>query len=134
MSAGSLISTTGLLQRYSGAESLHATDAMEHVRALDHPKLGFQLAAAVFSLPRAMQTWSLLIFPMQVILAAISMKSSCSLLVMCTVGFVIMCILLATAVTLASDYRQYDEGSSWWGKLLPGCHHLRGLDPDASPV
>jgi hypothetical protein len=78
----------------------------DHVRALQHPTHGYQLAAAMLALPRAFQTWSLLGFGAQLILSAMDLADSTLVLVVCAASAFILILLSAMASILSREPTQ----------------------------
>jgi hypothetical protein len=67
---GGLLTNALLHSRYSGAHELHAADVTDHVRNLDHETHGYQPSGALFAIPRAMQTYSLILLFAQLAFAS----------------------------------------------------------------
>jgi hypothetical protein len=96
----SMLSSALLLQRYAGTQKLHAANVTDHVRELDHSSLGYYPSAALYSLPRALQTWALLAFFIQLVLMILppcSLMPACAIFTFALLSFFIISAVLSVA-------------------------------------
>ncbi|KAI0361583.1 hypothetical protein OH77DRAFT_1516533 [Trametes cingulata] len=71
----SLASGALLLHRYSGADGYKASTVADHLSTIEHPTLGFQPAAALHSLPRALALWSIIFLLAHVLTTFVDVKT-----------------------------------------------------------
>ncbi|KAI0959824.1 hypothetical protein AcW1_004538 [Taiwanofungus camphoratus] len=92
LSTSALLSGVTLLQWYSGAVDMNAVTVADHMARIQHPKLGFAPVALIYSFPRALMFWSMLLLVIHMLVLVTEMPGK---LFKLSIGIIIALIGIA---------------------------------------
>jgi hypothetical protein len=105
----------------------------DHVRALQHPRYGYQVAAAMLALPRALQNWAILGFGAQLILCALDLLDTAQAVFVCAASSFVLILLYVMASVLSREPTQ-PPGDGDTGAWIPLIRSVFGANGRVNEV